>query len=340
MHKRTKLIITVGVAIALVTMFFLINLISKKTYFSDPGMIGNTPGNIYNNGLFCENDGKIFFGNYLDQGTLYSMDLSLGNFKKLYNDYALYINADENYIYYSRNNNKKPGQSKNVFTFYNTGLYRITKNGSKLKTLYDYHTGQLMLYDNVIYYQHYSDDDGLELYRVGIDGNNSLLLDSSIVSPAGIRDNTLYYTRENDLAIHAMNLLNAGDSLLLDARTYMPIPTGEGIYYISTKENYSICRIDYNGENKTKLVDGMCSTYNISNDERYIYFQRDGGDRNGMYVYDTVTESESLIISGDYKWINVTSEYVFFYDFSETSVYVYSLDGALSIFSPPEAETD
>lgn len=50
-----------------------------------PETVGNTAGNLNNSGYFCEYDGKVYFANAYDSNTLYSMDPSEQNIKKLGN---------------------------------------------------------------------------------------------------------------------------------------------------------------------------------------------------------------------------------------------------------------
>src|SRR5690606_19800564 len=124
---------------------------------------GNTTGNIYNGGLFSEQEGKIYFSNTNDDGSLYRTDVNLVNFEKIHNDKAVFINVDENYIYYVRANNTRENNSNNVLMYNNTGMYRINQNGTGLKSI-SYNPGAyLTLKGNRIYYQKYDVDNGLLL---------------------------------------------------------------------------------------------------------------------------------------------------------------------------------
>ena len=70
-----------------------------ETIMNNGYVNGNTAGNLYNGGAFCEYNGTIFFSNPSDRGKLYSMDSNGKNLKKLADDIPTYINADENYVY-------------------------------------------------------------------------------------------------------------------------------------------------------------------------------------------------------------------------------------------------
>jgi Tol biopolymer transport system component len=96
-------------------------------YFSDQVKMnttyvnGNTAGNLYNAGLFCENNGTVFFANPDDNNRLYSMDVNGSNLKKLSNDTATYINADSHYVYYIRDNDNS-SLDYSYFSFHNNSL--------------------------------------------------------------------------------------------------------------------------------------------------------------------------------------------------------------------------
>ena len=106
MKKYIKPIIAVLV-LALIISGIAINILSSRVKYNTTYVNGNTSGNLYNAGLFCESNGTIFFANPDDKYSLYSMDITGGNLKKLSKDTATYINADDNYVYYVRNNEKE-----------------------------------------------------------------------------------------------------------------------------------------------------------------------------------------------------------------------------------------
>ena len=78
---------------------------SNETKFNDDYINGNTAGNLYNAGIFCTAaDGTIYFANPSDSSKLYSMNSDGSDLTKISDDVATFINADDNYIYYVRNN--------------------------------------------------------------------------------------------------------------------------------------------------------------------------------------------------------------------------------------------
>ncbi|MBP5159330.1 MAG: DUF5050 domain-containing protein [Lachnospiraceae bacterium] len=334
MNKKVRSILAVCLLVAAVAIFFLVDALNKRTLFSDSSSTGNTPANIYNDGLFCEKDGVIYFSNHDDDGTLYTMKPDLSDVEKLYSDKVRYLNADENYVYYSRINNLKETGSKGIFVFRNNGIYRLTKSGNDIKMLYMDPSGQSMLYKNRVYYQYYNEENGLNLHSVGIDGKGDEAITEDMTEPAGMTADWIYFSDPTDSRLYRMSLTDHAVSLFANAKVYMPVPSDLGIYYISVSDNYGIYRMGYGSSEPVKLVDGICSTFNLSNDGRYLFYQRDGSDDNGVHRYSLDTGDDVLLLSGDYKWLNVAADRLFFYSFDETQVYVYSPSTGVLPFSP------
>jgi len=327
-----------GIIVLIIAGLFFIGIIifskvSGRTLKNPDGILGNTAGNLYNHGLFCEYNGKIYFSNPDDNGALYVMNSDCTNLQKVYDDKIRYINVDENYIYYARVNNLK---TDSTLSLYSTGLFRINRSGNPhLKTLCKDSCATLLLYGNTIYYQKYAKSLGLSLYSIGIDGSSDKQLSEEGIIPGSIQNGSLIYSGINeDRNIKRLNLENMSEKTILETTAYLPIANGNGVYFIDVS-TYHICFTNYTGEVK-ELVSKACSSYNISNDGLYLYYQTDRGKTNYIGVLNLKTGEDTLILEGDFKEINVTSKYVFFNDFKETETYAYSTDGSgtLSLFKP------
>lgn len=73
--KKAVTALIVTLIFAVIIGAFLLFGGQKKTILNDNvNANGNTPGNLYNGGLFAESDGNIYFSNPLDYGFLYVMD--------------------------------------------------------------------------------------------------------------------------------------------------------------------------------------------------------------------------------------------------------------------------
>ena len=342
MKNKLPYIILSIIFIGLIAFLFVFAALDKITLQNDGTVLGNTAGNLYNGGLFCEYDGMIYFANHKDDNSLYRMNASdCSGIEKLHHDRVCYLNADENYLYYSRMNHQREEGSASIFTLFNTGLYRVNrKNGKNLHSIYRNPCGLALLYGNDLFFQHYQDGEGLSLHKITTDGENNAKLSSEALLPACVADGLLYYAGVNkDHNLHTLNPATGETATILDRYVYFPIVREEGIYFM-TLGDYTIHR--YHPTNKTseKLIDEPCASYNISNDGRFLYYQVDRTDNNRICVLDLNTMTSTTILEGNFGQIHVTSNYVFFTDFAETAVYAYATDdsGALSKFNPPVEE--
>ena len=342
MKNKITYTILSAVFVCLIISLMVLSAMSQTTRQNDGTVLGSTAGNLYNGGLFCEYDGIIYFANHNDDNSLYRMNAAdCSDIEKLHHDRVCYLNADENYLYYSRMNHQKEDGSASIFTLFNTGLYRVNRSNAKnLQSILTKPCGLTLLYGNELFYQHYEEGEGLSLHRVGTDGENNIELSSEALLPACVNRGLFYYSGVNkDHDLHILNPDTGETSTLLERSTYLPIVCEEGIYFM-TLGDYAIHRYDMVTGTSQKLISEPCATYNISNDGRYLYYQVDRTDNNRICVLDLETMTSTTILEGDYSQIHVTSNYVFFTDFMETTVYAYATDnsGVLSLFNPPVEE--
>lgn len=333
-----SLIKKVLLSLFLITALLMTGVIiysENHTLPNDEELSGNTAGNIYNGGLFCEKNGKIYFSNDNDNGSLYMMNSDATEVKKLSDDKAAYINVDENYIYYIRAVNTKENDSESCLPFNNTGIYRITRNGKKLKLMSGNPGGCIMLKGNYIYYLNYDLKNGLNLYRRQNDGSMERLLHKGAAVPAAVINNVLYYT-ETDSGIDYLDLSSFTTGTCIRGNFSSPVFFGDYIYYIDPAAN-TINRINTDGTGKTVLVSDPCLTFNITNSGKYLYYQVDNGDNSRICRMNLETSEVEVLLDGHYKQIHVTDNYVFFKDRDNTITYVLPADGSpkLSTFNPP-----
>ena len=334
-----KIVIIVLLAAAIAGAVFW-GRYSNKVYYNAEGTSGNSAGNLYNGGLFCEIDGIIYFANHKDDGALYSMDTDLSNVEKILTDKVVSINADSHYVYYSRRNYEKENRVVSALNFQDHGIFRMTRKDKKLTMLTEELNGILCLSGNNIFFQQLDRSGNIEIHRVSIDKKDTKLLTKEPLIPASVRNGLLYYAGvSSDHYLHTMALSSGAEELVSDQFCYMPVAMPAYIYYIATTDGHHLCRMDYSGGSKETLVEDFCSTFNITPDERYLYYQIDGGDDNRIVQLDLVTGFTTTLIDGNYKQIHVTSKYIFFYDFNGKTVYAYDrATELLSVFNPPVIE--
>lgn len=330
-----KTIAKILLALALITIIAVTGLYfnnRNRTYFNKDNEIGNTTANIYNGGLFCEKDDYIYFSNPYDNGKLYVMSSNLTNIRKLYDKKTVYLNADSNYIYYVLANNTKENNKKGMLPFSNSGVYRIKQNGTELKAFTGNPSAYLLLQGNYIYSQQYRIDDGIALYRYKIDGTDENKLQSKTAFVASVSDNTLYYTgTTNDRNLYSQDLENFKSKVISEGSYLYPIFVEDKLYYIDTTKNNNIYISNREDFKPSLLVKHNCTTYNITNSGKYLYYLVSDKKVKGLYRMDLDTGKEKLLKKGSFKQISVTENYVFFNDHDNSNTYFLVTDGGTVI---------
>ena len=338
MLASIKKVLIILVLITIVAFVWVFVYSQGRTYFNEEEEVGNTAGNIFNGGLFCEQDGKIYFSNDNDDGALYVMNSDCSNIKKVHPDKAVYINADENYLYYLRANSTRANNSGSILMFNNSGMYRISHKGKNLKAISNKPGSHLYLSGNFVYYQNYDVNSGLFLFRKKIDTTMEKLILQDAVIPSIVMNNKLYYAGYGkDHNINALDLSSFVSSTYIEGNFAYPIFRDNYIYYLDLNNNYSVNRMKLDGSDRTVLVDNLCSTYNITNSGKYLYYQVDEEKNSRIGRLNLETMTHETLLEGYYKEIHVTENYVFFKDFDNTNTYVLSADGStkLGTFDPP-----
>lgn len=332
MLKTIRRIFTTLVVLTILVLAYLYYYSNSHTYLNKEEEIGNSAGNIYNGGLFCEQDGKIYFSNDKADGALGVMNSDCTGYKKLSDNKAVFINADENYIYYINANDTKENNKAGSLMFNNSGVFRINQNGSEFKVISDKPSSYLILKGNNIFFQRYDVDAGFNLYEYKIDGTMEHQLKKDAVIPAAVIGTSLYYTgSSNDQNIHTIGLDSFTTHTALQGSYYNPIYMGNYIYYLNPADNKKIYRVNQDGSQPEKLVNSSCSTYNITNSGKFLYYIVANTKKKGIYRQDLKTKKVELVLAGDLKQINVTDNYVFFKDLNNTNTYRIDADGFIDV---------
>ncbi len=328
------------IAVLLLGGFILLAFLSSYTFPNDDDALGNSSGNLLNGGLFCEDDGIIYFSNPNDDGALYSMDLNCENFQKVHNDKVAYINAAGQYVIYVRENYEREAGKGDFFNLNSTGIYRLSKLNGNIKSLYSDPAGVTSLRGNYIYYQHYNAEDGLEFYKVKLDGSDETHLSRDAIIPAAYSGSKLYYCGvSDDHNIYTMNLANNTSNKLYEGNCYNVMIAGNYIYYLSLSNNYAIVRMNLDGSEPEIIVDERTAFMNVTPDGNYLYYQVDGGNNNRLCRMNLKTLRSETVREGNYNSIHTTTNYVFFKEFESGRFYKISMKNhSVESFNPPVLE--
>lgn len=318
--KKNKLVpILCVIAIIVLSVF---TYYSKQTVYNDANVLGNSSGNLLNKGLYCEYDGKIYFSNPADEGRLYVMEGNLSDCKKLSEDTAESINVAGKYIIYARHNQNQEKDNDNVFSISDTGMYRIEKNGTNTKTLFDSVVNVINLVGNTVYFQR-NNDSGFGVYQIDIDKSNEKEVTEEPISPLAIQDGFLYYTGvSGNHNIYKRNLSGNESEILFEGNCAYVTNCGNYLYFLDLNNNHALTRITLEGNEKEVLTEFPTSTYNLSPDGSLLYYQVDNGTDNGMYCMNLNDRKEVCLKKGDFCNLNTTTEYAFFQEFDGDTTYV------------------
>ncbi len=308
--------------------------INTVTFFNESDTNGNTIGNLYGNGLFCEIDDTVYFANPNDYSRIYTMKPDESDIKILANDSVYFINADSHYLYYSRNANRDNSQMG--FLGVNTdSLCRMTRKNKKVMIMDDAICNACSLAGNTIVYLRYDSEDATSLYSVKIDGTERQQLSKVSIDPRCTVGEKLYYAGvENDHNLHLMNIFSKDTAFASAENLWLPIIDKRTLYFIDLDNHKRVYRMPLGGGEKEGLTSYGAVAYNFSGN--YLFYQSYKGNPDGMYMVDMTTGSEVLLAEGQYNNINITSRYVYFADYYSGATFHVPIGGtSLGTFDPP-----
>ena len=332
-------IIAIVLVLALVAGGYIgFSMYQNRMVWNEEGAIGNSSGNLLNGGLFCEGDGAIYFSNPTDQGNLYSMDMTCNNFEKLYDDKATEINFAGSYLVYSRKNFQKHSVNGEMFVFNTKGLYRLHLKSKNIQCFYDGSLGVVGLYGNEVFYQHYTDDEGMNLYGVRLDGDKNEKKAKGSINPSAIRNQKIYYASDSESGIFSWDIETGIRGSINGKNYYGCLLAGDSIYALDLFDDYKIVRMDLDGGNEEVIVDELCAVFNVSEDGDYIYYQIDDGKNARLECKNIDNGKVTVIMEGNYDRIHLVGQYLFFAPIKSDKFLMTSVNdlGNVGTFAPPK----
>lgn len=328
-----KLVIILTVIIGgLGGLFYYMRLLEQIP--DNPGSaVGNTPSNLFNNGLFCEDDGRVYFSNYLDSGALYSMNSDETDYKKL-NKYATkWINAAGDYLYFYEN-----ADGADViagFGGHMMGIYRVKKNGSDLKCLDKTLSGTLALAGNYLYYEHYTNRnrEGMTLYKLRIDKQEKGMVAREIIDPSCVQNGNIYYAGMNgDHTMYRLDTRTDGATAAYVGSVWNPVilDNGHEFIYMNVDDNYRLHRVNLDNEEDIRITDERVDCFNVAGE--YIYYQKNSKSDPALMRCTINGDNPEVIMSGNFTSINSTSRYVYFQPYNDNTIMYH-----MAVSGPPNA---
>lgn len=313
MSKTSKTIIFVAAVILLVGGLITYLVYSSKAKQVPDGVIGNTAGNLNNDGLFCESDGMVYFSNPYDDGALYSMKPNGTELKKISDLSAKFINVGGNYIFFYGTHSKRQTGIGSVVT--KPAMYRVKKeDGSALTALTKDVSQDMVLYGNKIYYQHYTERTGTTFAVVDLKSKKSTELLDYMINPSCLYQGRIYYNgMYDDHFLYCYDTVTNAVTPIWEGDIWNPIYDGNYVYYMDVLNNYRLCRYSITNNTIEILTDDRLDYFNLYGD--YIYYQKNSKKEPALKRIRTDGSNEEIVATGNYSHVNITSEYVYFTEF-------------------------
>lgn len=322
-RKLPGIIITILILITLI-LIGMVLLLRGRVEPNPTGTVGNTAGNLYNRGLFCEQDGMVYFSNPYDHGTLYSMDIAEDHIQKLRNVPVQNLLIGGSQLYYFQTGSTHA--SDNVFTTVGApnSLNRCGLDGSKSTAL---KTGVILgaqLVDNSLYVM--LTDNGENIFlKMDTDGSNELELTTEYILPASAENGIIYYTDPKEHFLSSLNTTTDAASKVLSGNIWFPDKKGDFIYYIDANNNYSLNKYSISQNTIQILTDEWVDFYNVGND--YIYYQT-AGNNPCLKFMSTDGTGQQVLAEGAFHNINLTSTYVYFQQYGVENMLYHAFMGS------------
>ncbi|MCM1182111.1 MAG: DUF5050 domain-containing protein [Roseburia sp.] len=329
MKKKFIIIPLVIVCVAALAIAVIISTRNRNSVPENPdNLFGNTSGNLYNGGMFCESDGYVYFSNPYDNNALYRMLPDETQAERIVASETSSLNADGKFLYFYQSGSGSGAGFGYVVS--STGVYRVQKDNPKnIKCLDKIVGGHVVLAGNSVFYT--CAGDTVALSRIDITGENKEIVLEKDILPASIDGSYFYYSNNDGTNLHvmAMNRNTGSSRKALAEDIYMPVVEGETLYGIDVHNNYALVRINLADGSKTTLDAERTDLLNVTGS--YIYYQTSGPTPQLRRIGKDGSNME-VVADGAYNTINATSRYVYFTRFSNTlPIYKTPVSGPVNV---------
>lgn len=334
MKKEVKVILISVVIILVLAAAGVGTALMGRIKMNPQGTVGNTAGNLNNSGLFCEYDGKVYFSNTFEGGSLFVMKPDETELKRLKTLNVRNILAGGSYLYYfqigSSSSASGPGQIQGIRSF---DRCKLNGSGSASLTRDVVVSGQLV--DNYLYLLT-APSSGPLFYKIRIDKKDKATLAEYNLNPACAENGVIYYNNtQSDHYLYTLDTKTDTTYEIWRGNLWYPVKQGDYIYYLDVANNYRLCRYSLSQDVIEVLTHDRVDCFNVGSG--YIYYQKNGANAQ-LKCMLTDGSNVMVIAEGNYTNINMTSRYVYFQPFGdETTMYHSPLgSGYYEIFQAAE----
>ncbi|MBR3308181.1 MAG: DUF5050 domain-containing protein [Lachnospiraceae bacterium] len=335
MNKTLKTVLLIAIPVVLIAGIIIVRAIVEKAQEipdNAPDLFGNTAGNLYNGGSFCEHEGTVYFSNPYDGGSIYAFDTNHENMRKVITADASFLNAAGGYIYYF--SASSAGQSGLGYVRDGRGVYRVDDKGKRNILLNRCTTDSLLLLGNNLYYTDFGEDEKkpenavVRVSEVSKEGESEgFIIDDHVRLAAAYNGEIYYAAMTGNHHLFAYNPLTGQSRQLGDFNMYEPVVQGNVVYFLDLDDDMHL-KSWFIGDSTTTLIsDERIETFNLYGDTIYYQTTADSG-----YYFKKIRvdgTGETTLKDGVVSNIQVTSEGVYFTDFnSELPLYRIAAGGS------------
>ena len=317
MSTTQKNILIISITVVVLILLSLGVVLSGHITMNDDYTMGNTPGNLNNGGYFCEADGRVYFANAYDNYALYAMNPDESEMVKLSGNSVSSINAAGKYLYYAMTSDGSTGSGLGYLAR-TEGIYRSNLKGKSTVGLDRCSIVSMQLCGNYLYYEKFDNALGTTLDKVRIDKKERETVSEEIINPNCYVNGRIYYNGTGkDHYLHALDVSTDEDTVVWRGNLWNPIVQDNYVYYMDVSHNYRLCRYSLSNDVIEVLTNERIDMFNVY--DYYIYYQVSSTDAPALKRMLTDGSYQELVREGVYQNINVTSEYVYFNAFDETT---------------------
>ena len=323
MRSNKKKIIGLSITFVLIAIgigLIIFNSMNNKLRYNKDGDVGNTTGNLYNKGLFCEYEGYVYFSNAADANSLYRMKADGTEVKKIHPDSVSYIQVINDYVYYVRTNETS---ADIVLRGQPYGLFRLEIGSDKAEQIHNGVVLSMRMLGNYLYFQSYDEksEDRIQLKKIKIDGKDLKTLSGEDYEPICVNGEDIYFTEVKDS--HNLMRLSTGDDRIVTAgegNYYKPTFINGYMYFIDLDNDMKLTKVNLSSDEYTVMDEGKCINYNVSEAENVIYYQLENVDDHKLCRMTLSGDNKVVVTEGDCMNIHITKNYTYFYKITGASV--------------------
>lgn len=300
LHGWLPFTIIIIAAVVLSAPFAAKWLIVNNDYASGGvNTMGNTLGNISNNGIVCRQGDWIYYRNDDDNRTLYRCRTDGTMAQQIVDDPGVSnINVIGEWIYYRYR-----------------GIYKIRVDGEGRMELTGDESAYLNVVGDWIYFANFSDN--CYIYKIKTDGTHLTKIANINGEGVNVSDGYMYLNdRDNTKNLYKLSI----DAP--DASSAVPIVNnvgvfnvcGDWIYYTDLNDNGAICKIKTDGTQQTKILAVSARVLLVDNGKIYYI---DSANSEYLYFANTDGTDKRLLAETDCMSINVESNVLMYTRISE-----------------------